>query len=74
MDKDFVVVIGRLTPIGCNSATFSGEMEAKTCERVAALLRADGEPICQQVKLERIVPDKKAEAEAEFLDLTKDMK
>ena len=73
MDKEYLTFIGRLTPIGCNSATFSGETEAKTCERAAVLLRIDGEPICQLVKLERIVPDKKAEAEKDFLALTEGM-
>ena len=46
-----VVVIGRFTPIGekINHGT-----ESKTCKRGAALLMADGEPLCQTVRLERI--------------------
>jgi len=57
-EKPFVVVLGRLTPIGERSPTAS---EAKKIrERSGVPLEDDGQPICETVKLERIVPDDSA--------------
>ncbi len=49
---ELVVVLGRFKPIG-EKCAHSGQM--RLCERYAALLDEDGHPLCQTVRLERIV-------------------
>ena len=51
--EEFVVVIGRFTPIGGPKNHRNG---SEKIERIGGCeLRIDGTPLCQKVKLERIV-------------------
>ncbi len=75
--SDWIVVLGRFVPLG-EKHLGNLDQERRTCARAAALLMPSGEPICQTVRLERIVqpfaPVVSAEqAEKEFLALTSDM-
>ena len=68
-EKPFVVVIGRIQPIGCSEVYHPRDV---TVKRKAVVIH-ESQPLCQQVKLERIVPQPavgKEQAEKDFLALT----
>ena len=68
--NEWVVVIGRFRPIGDANPMGS---EDKVSKRRSALLMPDGQPLCQTVALERIVPQPSVsagQATKEFLALT----